>query len=76
MDKFSGGTETIVLKETLFFYARKCLEAVYRAENQVVNGCTGTNIKPQMVIYCATVLLSTVSFISEHPLRDSWPIGE
>lgn len=44
-DKFCEGTETIVLKEAWFFYARKHLEAVHRAENQMVNGCTGTNIK-------------------------------
>lgn len=44
-DKFSEGTETMVLKEAWFFCARKHLEAFYRAENQVVNGCTGINIK-------------------------------
>lgn len=33
------------VKGSMVFLCRKHLEAVYRAENQVVNGCTGTNIK-------------------------------
>lgn len=76
-DKFFEGTEAVVLKEAWFFYVRKCLVAIYRPENQVVNGCTGTNIKVtsngNLFCHSATVYCLIHLWV---PLGKSWGVGE
>lgn len=36
--------DAVLLQEPQGFQMRKCLEAVYVAKNEVVNGCTGANM--------------------------------
>lgn len=36
--------DAVLLQEPQGFQMRKCLEAVYVAKNEVVNGCSGANM--------------------------------
>lgn len=58
--------DAVLLQEPQSFQMRKCLEAVYVAKNEVVNGCSGANMGASWRTYlwgCSAVRLFDTSVV-------------